>query len=330
MTKYGEFKNFPEKLTLEYALEKTDACIADILSRGGSPISEMTEHLAKSRGKGIRAQLLLCSAMDENGAIPRDAVLVASAIELLHLATLVHDDVIDDAPLRRGAVTLQSKYGKKAAVIGGDYLLCVALSTLSPVIENQQENIKLFYTFSSALESICLGEYRQHVNNRNCDINMYEYLKTISGKTAALFEISAYAGALVGGCNEKQSKLVAKFGRYVGMIFQIIDDCKDYEFTEETALKPVKHDIAEGVITLPLIMAFAKKPGLRQLAQTAMTLKSEVYTLVQEVCGTGGVQDAKGFSTRYAKKAKVIISSVDHEIKRTHFDRILNKALGAT
>ena len=132
--------------------------------------------------------------MDQDDLITPDAVKLSAAVEIMHLATLVHDDVIDNAELRRGELSLQKKYGRRTAVICGDYLLCMALKTAS-LIEDREEYVKR--SFPDYMSKVCLGELNQHINNGNFDLSVYRYLKIIAGKTAALFEAFFHAGAVL-------------------------------------------------------------------------------------------------------------------------------------
>ena len=162
------------------------------------------EHLARSQGKYIRAMSLLTCSMDREGLIIPSAVKLAAAIEILHLATLVHDDVIDDADIRRGLPTLQKKFGKRTAVICGDYLLSVALR-MAASIPDKKDYLEM--DLPDYVMKICSGELLQNVNNGNYDLSVFRYLKIITGKTAALFEASFFAGALLSGCDRSELTL---------------------------------------------------------------------------------------------------------------------------
>jgi heptaprenyl diphosphate synthase len=251
----------PEYLTFEAAFSAADEEVERTLSASPALVRTYTRHLAASKGKFIRATSLLACAQTKDGWIHPNAVAFAAAIEILHLATLVHDDIIDNAETRRGSITLQKKYGKRTAVICGDYLLCAALKTAASI-----PNKKDYLDFSPAdyMSRICLGELNQHLNNGNLDLSVYRYLKIISGKTAALFEASFYAGAVL--CTDDRRSLAhyRRLGRYVGMIFQLTDDRIDFEADESAAKKPVQSDYEQGVITLPLIYALQNKPALKR------------------------------------------------------------------
>ena len=189
---------------------------------------------------------------------------MAAAIEILHLATLVHDDVIDNADLRRGEPTLQKKYGKRTAVICGDYLVCMAMKLAASTSQKSDMEEYEQLDMPDYMSRVCLGELNQHINNGNIDLTVRQYLRIISGKTAALFEASFFTGAVLVEKDLKQVKKYARLGRYIGMIFQLTDDCMDFEETEETAQKPVQSDYEQNVITLPLIHAFKTIENLKK------------------------------------------------------------------
>jgi heptaprenyl diphosphate synthase len=269
-----------------------------ILTKGPSLISGYVGYMSDATGKMMRATALLAASMDENEMVPYDAIIFASAVEILHLATLVHDDIMDDADLRRGQVTLQKKAGKRSAVICGDYLLAAAINQLSKV--SDADKYKDF-DFSKYVERIALGELRQNINNRNYRLKTFRYLSIIDGKTAALFEAAYHAGALAGNASKDRTKYFRNLGRYTGIIFQLTDDCIDYEISEELALKPVQSDFENGVVTLPLIHAFENNPALIEKAENGQLNSKEVF---DEVTKSGGVKFTHDMAKTYYDKAK--------------------------
>lgn len=269
-----------------------------ILTKGPSLISGYVGYMSDATGKMMRATALLAASMDENEMVPYDAIIFASAVEILHLATLVHDDIMDDADLRRGQVTLQKKAGKRSAVICGDYLLAAAINQLSKV--SDADKYKDF-DFSKYVERIALGELRQNINNRNYRLKTFRYLSIIDGKTAALFEAAYHAGALAGNASKDRTKYFRNLGRYTGIIFQLTDDCIDYEISEELALKPVQSDFENGVVTLPLIHAFENNPALVEKAENGQLTSKEVF---DEVAKSGGVKFTHDMAKTYYDKAK--------------------------
>lgn len=309
-------------LDFETAYQQVTEEINNILSSSPVVIREYTKHLALSTGKHIRAVSLLTCAIGENDLIKEDAIKLAASVELLHLATLVHDDVIDNAEIRRGELSLQKKYGKRTAVICGDYLLCVALKTAASV-EDTEHYIKL--QVPDYMSRVCLGELNQHINNGNFNLTVYRYLKIIAGKTAALFEACFLAGAILCDVPKSQQHQYAKLGRYIGMIFQLTDDLMDFETTQEIAKKPVRSDYEQNVITLPLIQAFRKINGLKERAQEGTLLWQDVNQFVSKA---GGLVYTRMIAKKYYDKSMVLIDSLElTEKKRENLTAILNKAL---
>lgn len=315
--KYDEVSYIANEVALDLVKEEVNR----VLSNTPVIIRKYTEHLKTSSGKYIRATSLLACAENEDGLIHPHAIKFAAAIELLHLATLVHDDIIDNASIRRGNLTLQKKYGKRTAVICGDYLFCVALQ-LATDVSNKEDYLK--FNMTDYMGKVCLGELNQHINNGYLELSVYQYLKIISGKTAALFEASFYAGAIL---SEEKMSVINKYmrlGHYIGMIFQMTDDCIDFEKTETIAKKPVQSDFEQGVITLPLIYAFKNMLGLKDKAKNNVLSRNEIN---EAVASTGGLSYTKKISRKYYDKSVKIINELDiTSLKKGKLISILDKA----
>lgn len=331
MINHDSNMNDVEFIVYDRALELVKEEISRTLSGAPMIIRKYTEHLRATSGKFIRTVSLLSCAQNGEGLIHPNAVKFAAAIELIHLASLVHDDVIDNAGLRRGLVTLQKKYGKRTAVICGDYLFCVAMQTVASV-SNKEDYLKL--NIPDYMTRVCLGELNQHINNGYLDLSVYRYLKIISGKTAALFEASFCAGAILStetadreGNNDIVNKYM-KLGRFIGMIFQMQDDCMDFEKTEAVAKKPVQSDFEQGVITLPLIYAFKNMVGLKDKAREKGLSRDEIN---EAVVKTGGLGYTRMLSKRYYDKAMKIINELNVTMdKRLKLLSVLDKAYGVS
>ena len=291
-------------LDFDRAFELVRKECADIIGRAPGLIRGYTSYLTAAQGKMMRAAATLACSMDEEGNIPMDAVIFASAVETLHLATLIHDDIMDDADVRRGLVTLQKKSGKRTAVICGDYLLAAAMRQLSRATENDRYKS---FDFSRYVERVALGELRQNINNKNYKLDVFRYLAIIDGKTAALFEGAYHAGALAGDESSERIALLRKLGRYTGIIFQLTDDCIDYEVSENKAGKPVQADFENGVITMPFIHAAAQDPSLAQAAQEGKLSKTQVFEAVSKF---GGVSFTHNMAGSYYDKCLGIIDKL--------------------
>jgi heptaprenyl diphosphate synthase len=284
-------------------------------------IREYLTHLSSSQGKFIRAVSVITCAEDKDGRIHPNAIKVAAAIEIIHLSSLVHDDIIDNADLRRGNPTLQKKYGKRTAVICGDYLLSLALKMVSS-ITNKKDYLDL--ELPEYISRLCLGELNQHINNDNLNLTIFQYLKIISGKTAALFEASFFAGAVIAEYSETDAKKYRQIGNYIGMIFQLTDDCIDFDTTVEVANKPVQSDYEQGVITLPLIHAFQELSDFKLKAANSGVTRNEINDAVTK---TGGLNFTRILVRKYYDKAIRRMNELDlTESKKARIITILNKA----
>ncbi|WP_455714612.1 polyprenyl synthetase family protein [Anaerosporobacter sp.] len=249
------------------------------------------------------------------------AIKLPAGIEIIQKSKLLHDDVIDNADLRRGDVTLQKKYGKKTAVICGDYLFCVALNLVAS-ISNKEDYLDL--NMQNYMGKVCLGELNQYLNNGNLNLSMYQYLKIIDGKTAALFEASFYAGAIFSDCKETECKRYKQLGHYIGMIFQLIDDCIDFEKTVDVAKKPVQSDFEQGVITLPLIKALEDMSEFKEKASNNQVTRKDINDAVNKA---GGLKFTHWVVSRYHAKSMKIINELElTESKKNKLISILNKA----
>ena len=284
---------------IEINLKYVKAEVEEVLSTSPLVIRTYTKHLLKGQGKYIRAISVLSCALNDDNEIHPDAIRFAAAIEILHLATLVHDDVMDGADTRRGITTLHKEYGHKTAIICGDYLLAVALNLVN---KTQEKETYINYDLSNYMLEIALGELTQHLNNGNYNIKVAEYLEIIQGKTAALFEASFVAG-LLSTNDDTDLEAFKTLGHNIGMIFQLVDDCIDFEISDNKAKKPTQSDFEQGVITLPLISAL-EKAG-RQLKQLT---RLEVNALVSEF---KGVETTKAKALEYYEESLGLIESLN-------------------
>ncbi len=205
--------------------------------------------LVAAGGKRLRPALVLLAAKLGSYELER-LVEPAIAVELTHAATLVHDDVIDKAELRRGRPTVAATHGEESAIVIGDYYLVKAYELLSRRAGSQAVAI-----LARAVMEICAGEVRQQSMRYAYALREEQYLQWIHDKTAALIEACCDIGALLGGLDDDASLALHRYGMYLGSAFQIADDVLDYAATEDTIGKPIGHDLLEGFATLPVMIA---------------------------------------------------------------------------
>jgi heptaprenyl diphosphate synthase len=224
---------------------------------GNGFIQAAASRLVLGGGKRLRPALVIASA--QVGRYDRAAVLpVAAALEAIHTATLVHDDVIDGADTRRNMQTLHGRHGNHVAIYAGDFLLAKAVMLLS---RSNLPNTEL-HRLALAMEAMCTGEVAQYMG-RNRVPAYREYLKRIMGKTGILFAAACAAGGRSAGLGDKETMRLWRFGLRLGAAFQIRDDLLDMESTD--AGKPVCRDLADGIVTLPILLAAANEDYNRML-----------------------------------------------------------------
>ena len=258
---------------------------------------EALNKLLKGGGKRIRSILLLkFAAFNNNGEKhPDKTISLAAAIEILHMATLVHDDIVDRSLIRRGEPSALADFGEESAIFIGDYFLSKAYRLL---INNAgQESLRLI---NQKLPAICSGEMQEFKNRYNSNITVNTYLKQIRRKSALLFAIATYIGGSESGLSQAFVNKAYRFGVKLGMAFQIQDDIEDFIGGKELN-KPVLQDIKNGIYSLPLIYYFRKSSS--QLS--ALELKNlDAEELIKELNKYNIIKEVTLLRNRYYQKAK--------------------------
>jgi len=256
----------PESLRtlLQADMAAVDSCLREHLHSEVALVSQVSEYIISSGGKRLRPALLLLAARACGYAGPH-APLLAAVIELIHTATLLHDDVVDESSLRRGRATANAMFGNAASVLVGDFLYSRAFQMMVAV-----DNMRILRILSDATNIIAEGEVLQLLNCGNADLDESRYLEVIRCKTAKLFEAAMRIGGVLGGADPATEDALAAYGMHVGTAFQLIDDVLDYSGTHEDIGKNLGDDLAEGKATLPLIRAMqvgsAADAGVLRLA----------------------------------------------------------------
>ena len=245
---YLELKNL-----LSNKLDNVEALIQQKLKSDVNLIEKMSNHHLSSGGKRLRALLTLESAKLTGFKGDKRDINLAACVELIHSATLLHDDVIDESELRRGKKTTNSIWGNQSSILVGDYLLSRCFEMM--VEDGDLEILKLL---SSTSAKIAQGEVLQLQHKGEADLLEETYIDIINLKTASLFSAATKTGACLSGSNQKEKKALESYGRNLGLAFQIADDALDYYAKEKLFGKEVGKDFFEGKATLPLITVFQK------------------------------------------------------------------------
>lgn len=282
------------------ALLKKELSSEDKLLRG------IHEHLLKMSGKFLRPALVLLSArLGERGANDK-AVRLAVAIELIHTATLVHDDIIDGSELRRNQPSLPARWGRDISIVAGDYLYAKAFVLLADL-----EDVWVNRGFARCAHVMCEGEMKQIEKRNDFLITDEEYFAVIRKKTAALFQMACMGGGYFSGVGLGRVEELGRYGLNLGMAFQIVDDCLDLTGKAEDLGKSAGLDLSRSDMTLPLLFLFRgmagaeREPLLRGLQDPQDGLFDRIRTLAVE---RGAVESAMGRARRFAEDGRKALS----------------------
>jgi octaprenyl-diphosphate synthase len=281
-------------------MREVDRVIAQRLDSGVPLVGSVSQYIISAGGKRLRPALLLlcCGALGFKG---EQRYNMAAVVEFIHTATLLHDDVVDDSDLRRGAPTANARFGNPASVLVGDFLYSRAFQMMVDA-----QSMRIMQVLADATNIISEGEVMQLMNMHNAALDEAGYLQVIRSKTAKLFEASARVGAILSGASELQEEACAEFGQAMGTAFQVIDDVLDYAGDATVMGKNLGDDLREGKTTLPLIAAMQRGTETeRSTIQTAietgdLTMLEAVVAIVRQ---TGALEVAKASARSEAARA---------------------------
>jgi len=283
------------------------------------PVSEITSYLLGGGGKRLRPALLLLSHgyAAGNKDNRRSAIKLAAVVELLHSATLIHDDVIDSADTRRGRPSANSRWGNHRSVLAGDWLYMQSFQ-----IALEERNFHVLDILIDLTQKMVEGELIQLAKLGRMDVTEQDALQLANYKTACLFSGCARLGAVLGGLDEEHEEALAEYGQCAGLAFQLVDDLLDFTASSEQLGKPALSDLKEGKVTLPLI--YAIENGHREARElVARVLEEKEFqsvqpeTLVALVRDSGALDRTRNLAHDYARRAKVCINgSGDPEFGR--------------
>ncbi|ADU29185.1 polyprenyl synthetase family protein [Evansella cellulosilytica] len=288
-------------------------------------VAATINNLVHSGGKLLRpAYSLLCSQIGPDSEKEK-AVAVAAAIEAIHMASLVHDDVIDDADTRHNHATIHTMHGNKFAIYSGDYLFCISFQILA-----QHASSLAHLDFNTrGMEKILAGELDQLNSRFKPSLSVKSYLSRVAGKTAQLFAISCYSGAMEGGATRKQAMNAWNMGHYIGMTFQIMDDILDFKGSSHCLGKPVMSDLQQGIYTLPLIYAMQQKPNAFKpfLEKKDMLTENDLTVIAELIDQYKGVEKAQALADKYTAKALKQLSKLPSGDYKEILEEVTTKLL---
>jgi octaprenyl-diphosphate synthase len=311
-------------------MERVNAVIREKMQSPVALIPQLAGHIIAAGGKRLRPLLTLASARmcDYEGS---RHIGLAASVEFIHTATLLHDDVVDESELRRGMDTANAVWGNQASVLVGDFLFSRAFQLM--VADGSMRTLEIL---SNASAIISEGEVHQLITTNDTDTNEQAYLEVIEGKTAALFSAACQIGAVIAGRSEAEEDALRRFGKGLGMAFQLTDDVLDYSAQQEALGKTVGDDFREGKITLPVVLAFERADAdekafwrrcLEDMDQHPDDLQHAMRLLQKHDCLNDSLERARAYG-RDAREAmgifpegpikQALVDALDFSIERAY------------
>jgi geranylgeranyl pyrophosphate synthase len=300
-------------------LDLVETQLRDSLKIEFAPLTAIFETLIGSGGKRLRPALTVLAGKFHPGLEDRVRTL-AVATELIHAATLIHDDFIDKSPLRRGSPTVNTKWSGTATVLAGDFLLARAAYVAASV-----EDFRVMRLFAEMLMIICEGEIRQDFGRAQFPPNEKDYYRHIESKTAALFRASTEGGAVLSRAPEDEIQALKRFGQDLGMAFQIVDDILDFVADESKLGKPVGSDLRQGTLTLPVLYFIERDARGAQvqkiLERNGQGSVAEMDELIESIRTSASMDAAKTRAQEFARSAQNALTILpDNEFRRALHD----------
>ncbi|OZU90110.1 heptaprenyl diphosphate synthase component II [Virgibacillus indicus] len=301
------------KIAKSYGYLKKDLDIIEqslnqVIQAEHTVLRKASTELLQAGGKRIRPVFVLLSGQIGNYNLERIKTAAVS-LELIHMATLVHDDVIDDAELRRGKPTIKESYGNRVAMYTGDYILARSLENITKL-----KNPEVHRVLSRSIVEVCVGEIEQIKYKYNWDQNLRDYLRRIKRKTALLIATSCKLGAIVSGVSESHANKLYLYGYYIGMSYQIIDDILDFTSSSKELGKPAGNDLLQGNLTLPVLYAMEDTEFndlLRKTFQDPENVSAADLTILLDALKkTNGIEKSFKLSDYYLQKALAVLEDL--------------------
>lgn len=292
------WQEFP---TLQNELTETMELMESVVKLKNKQVETAVLDMIHSGGKLLRPAYQLLFARFGPETAGEKKVALAASIEMLHNATLIHDDIVDQADTRRNLPTIAARFGNDVAVYAGDYLFVCCFKLMA----DYASSMRSLQVNSRSMEKILDGELGQMATRYHYEMSVADYIENVSGKTAELFALSCGVGAMESGTSEKFAQTAGEIGKNIGIAFQILDDILDYSQSSDAIGKPVLEDVRQGVYSLPLLAAMKKGrndllPLLQKREQMTEADAQQVYAFVQQY---QGVTEAHKQATAYTNKA---------------------------
>src|SRR6266516_1544771 len=305
-------------------LDKVDAIFQERATSGLDVLNSASMHALGSPGKRLRTALTLLSG--KLNTYRFDKLLPLSvAFEMVHLATLINDDIVDNATTRRGNPTVNALWGNNIAILLGDYYFAKTAGLIADINDNRIDHL-----FSDTVATVCEGTLMEMMTTGRIDLTIKSYFEKISHKTACLIAACCKGGAIVSQASDQEIELLQKYGMNLGIAFQIIDDVLDYTEDQETIGKPAGNDLRQGMVTLPLIYALQEQPQnghyqeIHNLLNGTTHSEEELRAIVNWVVTGSGVQRSLADAYSYANNAREALAHFSPSKDRQVLDELID------
>ncbi len=289
-------------------------------------VSEIINFIFEDKGKLLRPILFFYiskALQKQDKDLDKKFYDFAQAIEMTHIATLCHDDILDSADIRRGKSSCYKKWGSKIAILTGDFLLAKALNLL-----NKIENPKILKSYSLLIHDLCLGEFQQEQDIFNLEnVSQEAYIQKSKLKTANMFSFSAESACLLSGVSTKVQTQMKAFGENIGIAFQIKDDLKDFNIAESSN-KPIFNDLKCGIFTLPIIIALQKeyKNKLKEILIKKAYTKNDLENILEILNKSKAFEESEEIMKDYLNKAEKNLEILENNIYKQEILGFFNKS----
>ena len=305
-------------------MDQVDATFEERATSGLDILNSASMHALGSPGKRLRTALTLLSGKMKTYRFDK-LLHLSVAFEMVHLATLIHDDIVDNAKTRRGNPTVNSIWGDNIAILLGDYYFAKTAGLIADINENRIDHL-----FSDTVATVCEGTILEMMTAGNIDLTIHSYYEKISRKTACLIAACCKGGAILSGASDEEIEWLTEYGQNLGIAFQIIDDVLDYTEDQTTIGKPAGNDLRQGMVTLPLIYSLQSQPQNGHYQQVYSLLngtshrEEDINAVVAWVTNGPGVERALADTHTYAEKARAALYHFPPSSDRDVLDELID------
>jgi geranylgeranyl pyrophosphate synthase len=310
--------------SIESELELVDTLFKERAASGLDMLNSASMHVLGSPGKRLRTALTLLSGKLKHYRLDK-LLFLSVAFEMVHLATLIHDDIVDKASTRRGNPTVNALWGDSIAILLGDYYFAKTAGLIADI-----EDSRIDHLFSDTVATVCEGTILELMSAGQASLSLQSYYEKVSHKTACLIAACCKGGAILSGASEKEIMQMQTYGLNLGIAFQIIDDILDYTEDQSTIGKPAGNDLRQGLVTLPLIYALQECPhnGQHQQVQRVLNEKDheeqDVREIIDWVVSGNNIAHSRQDAYTYAEQARTALFGFPASSEREIMDELID------